>query len=567
MINKISSSISTFKEIEFHIGMNILVTQKIEQSQQTNTRNGSGKSSLIEIIHFVFGSNISSNSIFKNDALMNQTFKIDFSINNINYVAERNTLPRSPIKLITQYPNKKIIEEEPASKMNKKFLDIFFGTNNEDASFRGSFGYFVRQDINGSFLDATEIHKKQNKISKQAALTFLLGLDIKIPTEWKHLINKESELKVLKRALKNKTVNMFKSEAQIKTSLTILEDKIRHLEYQLQNFQILPEYRELEESANELTKLINNATNNSQILHLQIADIEKSLESEQAESNLSIENLYGEINLVLPDNVIKRFEDVKKFHNSVVRNRKNYLMTEIKEIKDDIKVLQEKIDLWDIERSKIMKTLQNKGALDQYSSIQEKLNTLKSEQQTLMQQFETITSIDLINDEITAKENELQKMLSQDFIDNDETIKKAILSFSHAAQYLYGSDDPAKIFIDSKGKNGINIEIVKSDKKSKGINNMMIFCFDMMLMEMSSYLERPIDFLIHDSHLFDGVDERQISLALEYAEIMSKKLNFQYITMLNSDVYDSLNSNFEHAKLDIDITDATDHGGLFGFRF
>lgn len=567
MINKISSNIATFKEIQFHEGLNILVTKKTEQSQITNTRNGSGKSSLIDIIHFVFGSSIATNSIFKKDDLMHKIFKIDFTLNSINYTVERSTSTKSPIRLITHFPDAEKIDEEPVSKMNKKFLEVFFGTSNEDATFRGSFGYFVRQENNGGFIDATEIHKKQNKITKQAALTFLLGLNLKIPIEWKNLLNKESELKILKRALKNKTINMFKSEAQIKTSLTILEDKIRILENQIKNFEILPEYRYLEKSANKLTELINNATNTSQILNFQIIDIQKSLDSEYVESNLTIEKLYEEINLVLPDNVIKRFDDVKKFHNSVVRNRKNYLLSEIKTLNEEIYNLNTQIKLWDTERSEIMKTLQNKGALDQFSKIQDKLNTLKSEQATLKQQYDTVSSIDSISDEIVAKETELQKMLTQDFIDNDEIIKKAILAFSHAAQYLYGPDDSAEIIIDSKGKDGINIEILKSDKQSKGINNMMIFCFDMMLMEISSYLERPIDFIIHDSHMYDGVDERQITLALEYAKIKSDELNFQYITMLNSDIYESLNTDFEEAKLDIDISDATENGGLFGFRF
>ena len=40
---------------------------------------------------------------------------------------------------------------------------------------------------------------------------------------------------------------------------------------------------------------------------------------------------------------------------------------------------------------------------------------------------------------------------------------------------------------------------------------MQIFCFDMMLMKLCA--ERGIGpgFLIHDSHLFDGVNERQVA--------------------------------------------------------
>lgn len=569
MINKITSSIPTFKEVVFHEGMNILVTKKTEKSTSTNTRNGSGKSSLIDIIHFLFGSSIEKNSIFNQNELENKTFTVNFTINNIHYSIERNTTPKSQIKLITHIDSKKIVEELPLTQMNKRFAEIIFGITDETdgISFRNAFSYFLRQENAGGFLDPFEIHKKQNKISKQSAITFLLGLNTKITSEWKELAKKDKELASLKRILKNKSFNIIKTEAEITSSSTILEEKIKIFENQLKNFQVLPKYRELENQANNLTELINDATNQIQINKLQISDIEKSLDSEQIQSNLSLQELYNEVNIVLPEKVLKRFNDVDNFHKSVISNRKNYLLTEIEELNHSINKLNADINFWSNRREQIMQTLQNKGALDQYSKIQEEMNTLKSEYQTLQQQLMVLQSIDITQEEISIKENDLQKRLNQDFIDNEETIKKAILSFSHAAQFLYGEDDPAKIIIDKKGKDGINFEIVKSDKKSKGINNMMVFCFDMMLMEMNFYLERPLDFMVHDSHLFDGVDERQISLALEYAKLKTEEFGFQYITMLNSDIFDSINTDFEKEKLDLDISDASENGGLFGFRF
>jgi uncharacterized protein YydD (DUF2326 family) len=42
--------------------------------------------------------------------------------------------------------------------------------------------------------------------------------------------------------------------------------------------------------------------------------------------------------------------------------------------------------------------------------------------------------------------------------------------------------------------------------------------------------------LIHDSTIFDGVDERQRALALELAARESAERGFQYICMLNTDM-------------------------------
>ena len=78
-----------------------------------------------------------------------------------------------------------------------------------------------------------------------------------------------------------------------------------------------------------------------------------------------------------------------------------------------------------------------------------------------------------------------------------------------------------------------NIEIEKSG--STGIGNMKIFCYDLMLARLWSKHSPNLGVLIHDSIIFDGVDERQRALALELAARESEAHGFQYICTLNSD--------------------------------
>jgi len=99
---------------------------------------------------------------------------------------------------------------------------------------------------------------------------------------------------------------------------------------------------------------------------------------------------------------------------------------------------------------------------------------------------------------------------------------------------------------------------------------MQIFCFDMMLMQLCA--ERGIGpgFLVHDSHIFDGVDERQIAKALVLGERAARDLKFQYIVTMNSDAIPrEFPDNFDLSRyvLPVQLTDATEEGGLFGVRF
>ena len=122
----------------------------------------------------------------------------------------------------------------------------------------------------------------------------------------------------------------------------------------------------------------------------------------------------------------------------------------------------------------------------------------------------------------------------------------------------------------SDSKNGPQFQVLIQGQKSKGINNMQIFCFDMMLIKIC--IERGLSpgFLIHDSHIFDGVDERQIAKALEIGANLSKDLGFQYIVTMNSDDIPKelpKGFNLQNYILPVRLTDATENGGLFGKRF
>ncbi len=64
--------------------------------------------------------------------------------------------------------------------------------------------------------------------------------------------------------------------------------------------------------------------------------------------------------------------------------------------------------------------------------------------------------------------------------------------------------------------------------RSKGIKNIQIFCFDMMLMRLCAERGTGPGFLVHDSHLFDGVDGRQIASALKVGAQTAKELGFHY---------------------------------------
>ena len=99
---------------------------------------------------------------------------------------------------------------------------------------------------------------------------------------------------------------------------------------------------------------------------------------------------------------------------------------------------------------------------------------------------------------------------------------------------------------------------------------MKIFCYALMLAQLWSERDPSPRLLIHDSTIFDGVDERQVALALQLADRESRRWGFQYICTFNSDMIpqSEFSSDFDFDScVRLKLTDATDEGGLLGIRF
>ena len=77
------------------------------------------------------------------------------------------------------------------------------------------------------------------------------------------------------------------------------------------------------------------------------------------------------------------------------------------------------------------------------------------------------------------------------------------------------------------------------------------------------------DLLIHDSTIFDGVDERQVAQALELAQREAEHWGFQYVCA-NTDTIpdDDFSPGFDLNRfVRIRLTDESEEGGLLGIRY
>lgn len=586
MIYRIYSDMDSFKELEFHKGLNILLAEKSPGATDRQTRNAAGKSSLIELIHFLMGANCNKNSIFKVDQLVNYSFGLDFDLKGARTIIERSGIYPSKVVVVSGETKGWMITPSFDRKINSFLISnkdwksnlgyLMFNLKEEEEelinkfgpTFRSLFSYFVRKQAASGFMWPEKHTDMQQLVDIQVAISFFLDVDYTIAQEWQVVREREKMLKELRKAAGEGAFGaILGTSAELRTKLTLSEERARIIKESLTHFKILPEYLDLEKEASQITRQLDQLSNEMIIDNVLIGELQQSIEKEQAPSSAKLDILYKEAGVVFPQAVILRFEKVKAFHESIIENRKSYLIGEIEDtIRRNAYRKNVMLELSD-RQTEIMEILQSHGALDQFINLQSELSRKEAEMEALRQKFIISEQLETGKTELDMERRRLEVRLRQDHHERSEVLKRAILIFEEISNALY---ENAGSLVIGESSNGPHFEVRIQGEKSKGINSMQIFCFDMMIMRLC--IERGIGpgFLIHDSHLFDGVDERQVATALSIGSKEAEKYDFQYIVTLNSDVLPTQypeGFNLEDHILPVRLTDATEDGGLFGLRF
>ncbi|WP_373533045.1 ABC-three component system protein [Vampirovibrio sp.] len=590
MILLIDSDLPTFKAIQFHKGLNVLLSDKSPDSGAKQTRNSAGKTSLIEIIHFVLGGDAGKSSLPRNPALINHFFIGTFQLEESKITIKRSG--KDPAKIwmsestaerlglaihkdkntgATYIKNaawKELLGHKmfalPAHLKGSAF-DVLFSP-----SFRGLFPYFSRQRGSAAFFRPEKHNEKQQRVGWQVNLSYLLGLDWRIPVDLQQVRERESQLKELKQAAKSGAIGqVIGTVAELRPKVVLAEDRARKLKTELSNFQVIESYRELSNKAakarTEMLAIERQAISLKETLnHLQNA-----LEQERGPESTDLTRLYKAIGVELPGVAHRRFEEVAAFHNSVVENRRNYLQEEITGINAKISHGERVSAELNRERSEILKFLSGRGALEDFTSLQKNLAELEAEAAALRQRFQTAEILEGETTKLDIERANIKRRLQEDHHARKTKLDTAIRSIGNSISDLY--DDRSGEFVVEATDNGPEFKITIQGDRGGGISNMEIFCLDQTLFAITGQEKRGPGFLIHDSHLFDGVDERQVAQALLLGKQTSEETGGQYIVMMNSDIFDGLplppDLDRESIILSTRLSDEGETGGLFGIRF
>ncbi len=566
---KVYSNKESFKTINFNqFGLNLIVAKQKDPDNRENgkTYNGVGKSLLVNIIHFCMGSQKKNYASFCSK-LPGWEFYLEFLVSGVQYTAKRTT----------ENPNQIVLngEELTISKFNAKMGLICFGIPDaiSTLSFRSLIPFFIRPNKKW-YVDFDGAASSYNQYNTMLYNAFLLGLDVFLAQKKYSLKKEQDRIKTLEGNFKNDELlrDFFTGNKDVSLTIVDLQDKIRKLDEDLGNFKIADDYSDVQHDADRVEKELFDLNNRIILIQNNIESINKSLEIETKTTQDDIRKVYEEANVYFSDNLIKTLDDLEKFYEKLVSNRKKRLLEQkirLESEKNDKSITATKLKT---DFDNLMKYLGDHQALDVFLSLSDKKTQYKSKLESLekyqklqteykekLREAEKVQIQQAETTEVYLKEIETEIIVLRDYF---RALAKRFYPNSVAGLTIENNDgeNQQRYIIDAK---------IESDN-SDGINNVKIFCYDMTLLFKGQ--NHNINFVFHDSRLFDGIDERQKTELFRILSELFNTTNKQYIATVNQNQLNEIKScmsfeEFNHIinkNIVLELTDEKDSDKLLG---
>ncbi len=567
---ELTSTQTSFKSVRFNrTGLSLIVARHSKQAVKNihSTYNGVGKSLLVELLHFCLGAG--KNKGFE-EHLKDWCFILTFEHAGIEYLVSR----------VVGEDKLSVNGKEMRLTAYKEFLnglgafDLPVGIGN--LTFRSLLSFFLRAGRK-AYTSCDGARSEWKPYQKVLYQSFLLGLDYHRVVQKHDAKKKLDEQSSLAKKYKEdeELRDFYIGEKNADIELASLNEQIAKLRSDLAAFQVAKDYSEREAQANQTRALLADTRNEEAILEVRLRDIELALHLHPDVAPDRVRRLYEEANLVMPASVTKRFEEVEVFYARLRENRIRRLDQERKAASARQAEFREKRAALERDLNSQLQFLDAHRAIDEYMENNRLLSDLTA-RHTKIQDYLSL---------IEKYTNEAQKIRAEmgqatvettAYLEGIKAHRDLLMeTYRDFAREFYGNK-PAGLVVRNNDKpdNQIRYEIdprIEYDQ-ADGINDVRIFCFDLLLLYLRQ--RHRMGFLFHDSRLFAGMDWHQRLTLFRVADRVSREHEWQYIATVNEDQIDSVRAeagaDYERLFVQprvLELTDEPDGSGkLLGIQ-
>lgn len=582
-IVRVGANDPLFRTVNFRpgAGLNLLLADKTRPAGVGDSRNGTGKSSLILIIRYLLGGNKPA-SVAKDDSFKDFEFYGLFETSpssgaDPETFSVRRNLQSNRINVSgwSVAPDGEYGSADWSLLLGQYFFDLPEGLG------RPTVSQLVSQFARNAF-DPTKLHAAEADWETGCRYAFLFGLDADLAANAGEVARLERQQKALKQAARDGVVADLRLDvAALRGQLITIMRQRDEAAAELSAFRVEERYQDHQARADALGAQIQHLNERELISARKLRDLERAIGTEapmQQGNSLAdgVRAVFDEAGVTFTAHALQRFEDVLAFHESVIRNRRIFLEDGAQSARADLDEIRRSRTRLDGERASLLVLLSGTVAFETYSEAQRSVGELDAEIAAITERLGMAQRLDNIGEVREVKAVESRRLMRLEVAQQETGLDEARALFGSLAAEVYGHSAKKKASLDlgvgpKHGSFLVNPEI--SADGSTGIASVKTFIMDMVTVVMATKTGHSPGFLIHDSVLFDSVDSEQVASCLNIGARLAEEYGFQYIVTMNSDklrsVIEDSNGAFDDAPyaLSVRLSDASNELRLFGRQF
>ncbi|EES6292709.1 TPA: DUF2326 domain-containing protein [Escherichia coli] len=556
-----SFRLGVIRDIEFHIGVNLIIDRNTSSKEQTG--NGVGKTTVLRALDFCFGAeqlNFYTDPEFKKENLVIKNYLIENEVEFCLILTKdlnNNAAPVIKIKRkITSETNKSkviaSINEESYTKA-KDFNEALKRTIYLDSAIKPTIREIMGRVIRNSqdkMSNALKTIKMGSNTQYETLNLFMFGFG-----NSQILDEKQSVTKAYKLAKSDyEVITRHRSKNALEQAIAIINRDIIAQEELISNFQVADSYNDMLAELNELKIKISEVSITLSSLEFKkklndkaILDLEKSHENINP---LDLQKLYLEATERL-GNLNKEFSELLSFHNKMLVKKAEFIRKQMQPVLQEIcRYKGELKSLLDME-SELLKNLSSHGTLSDLQIMQKKLNSLFEEKGGLE---EGLLQIQKVENELNILKTRFNNVLDRLKSKLDDFNKRLALFNSYFSLYtkiLY-QDEYILSYKDSSGSFVFTIEplgtLLTSGNQGEGKKKAQVASLDFAYLSVQESLEaRTPRFIAHDG--IEAIHVNQINKLFEIAS----GINGQYILAILKDKLENVDQDFINKSVVLEL--------------
>ncbi|MCH4083810.1 MAG: DUF2326 domain-containing protein [Olsenella sp.] len=563
-LKSLGSDDPRFKILTFHKGMNLVLAEKTHHSSDTDSRNGAGKTSVVRLLRYLLGGK--RNEWIKSLAEYTESaFWADVQGTTGNIRIRREAGSTSVSVGTSTYSS---------NEWREKSGELLLGwsASHEKPTAQQVFSQLLRT----SFDSPTKIDSYESDLETGTRIAYFLGIPDTTLQKPIQAANFKKDKKTLKKAIEHGILgNMAASKAECEAELFKLEDQLQKRRSALSEFKVDESYAGHQQAADELSAEIAALNDQNIALKRRKRDLANTMSTEipakqdNGEMLTRLKRLYAEAGVTIAIDALKPFSDVVQFHESVSRNRRHFLEDELGKVSEALMANEARIKMLDNERSGIMRLLDKSMALETFSEAQQDCNEIAARIERLKDMLQDYERLDDMDSTLRKMEVEANDAMRLGLKESSGSVKLASQMYSNLCSEVY-SDRAGSLLLEPTAAGVLKVTPKIEGDASKGIAEVSIFLFDITCVAVGMKNGTVPGILVHDSQLFDSMDDRQLASCLNIGARLAEEYGFQYIVTLNTDRLEAAEKiGFDRSNypIPVSLTDSGESGGLFGFRF